>query len=91
MAADVDKTTPEDGHRARGSGSWVFRGMWTLLFVAAVPLLAFGIKYYQDTQFLKRHVSFNIFNDINTRLIHRREILTWSAFSLNLKRNEVCS
>lgn len=55
MAADVDKTTPEDGHQTPGSGSWITRGMWTLLMVTAVPLLAFGIKYYQDAQLLKRH------------------------------------
>lgn len=62
MAADVDKTIPEDeskiapqnGHRSPGSGSW--RVLWTLLIVGAVPLLAFGIKYYQDAQLLKRHV-----------------------------------
>lgn len=65
MAADVDKRTPEDesisaaqdGHRTRCSGSWISTGMWTLLIVGAVPLLAFGIKYYQDTQLVKRHVS----------------------------------
>lgn len=64
MAADVDKRKPEDesrippqnGHRSPGSGSWVYRGMWTLLLVAAVPLLAFGIKNYQDAQLVKRHV-----------------------------------
>lgn len=63
MAADVDKTTPEDaskispqnGHRCPGSGSWICKGLWTLLVVGAVPLLAFGIKYYQDAQLLKRH------------------------------------
>uniref|UniRef100_A0A673CSI9 Selenoprotein N n=1 Tax=Sphaeramia orbicularis TaxID=375764 RepID=A0A673CSI9_9TELE len=63
MAADVDKRQPDDegknsppnGHRSPGSGSWVLRRMWTLLVVSAVPLVAFGIKYYQDAQFLKRH------------------------------------
>lgn len=71
MAADVDKTSPEeeDGSRIsqqnnahqspESSGSWISRGIctgiWTLLLVCAVPLLAFGIKYYQDAQFLKRH------------------------------------
>lgn len=60
MAADVDKTTPEEkerrnGQERPGSGSWFRRGMWTLLVVSAVPLLAFGIKYYQDSQLLKRH------------------------------------
>ncbi len=64
MAADVDKTTPEDGSRippqnepqSPGSGSFISRGLWTLLLLGAVPLLAFGIKYYQDTQLLKRQV-----------------------------------
>uniref|UniRef100_A0A3Q1F5A9 Selenoprotein N n=1 Tax=Acanthochromis polyacanthus TaxID=80966 RepID=A0A3Q1F5A9_9TELE len=63
MAADVDKRTseeeskiwPQNGRRTPGSGSWIYRGMWTLLMVCAVPLLAFGIKYYQDAQLLKRH------------------------------------
>lgn len=64
MAADVDKISPENqskispqtGHRTPGSGSWISRGVWTLLIVGAVPLLAFGIKYYQDAQLFKRHV-----------------------------------
>lgn len=64
MAADVDKTTPENGskisartgHQSPGSGSWISKGLWTLLLVGAVPLLAFGAKYYQDAQLLKRHV-----------------------------------
>lgn len=63
MAADVDKTIPEDestnsrqnGDRSPSSGSWISRVIWTLLMVVAVPLLAFGIKYYQDAQFLQRH------------------------------------
>uniref|UniRef100_A0A7N8Y2R3 Selenoprotein N n=1 Tax=Mastacembelus armatus TaxID=205130 RepID=A0A7N8Y2R3_9TELE len=63
MAADVDKRIPKDEskispqneHRAPGSGSRVSRGMWSLLVVAAVPLLAFGIKYYQDAQLVRRH------------------------------------
>ncbi|MEQ2171727.1 hypothetical protein GOODEAATRI_013747 [Goodea atripinnis] len=62
MAADVDKTIPEkerrNGHNGQtspGSGSWFYRGMWTLLVVCAVPLVAFGIKYYQDSQLLRRH------------------------------------
>uniref|UniRef100_A0A8C2XLE6 Selenoprotein N n=1 Tax=Cyclopterus lumpus TaxID=8103 RepID=A0A8C2XLE6_CYCLU len=63
MAADVDKIIPEDesnvsqrnGHLSPSSGSWIFRGIWTLLILAAVPFLAFGIKYYQDAQFLQRH------------------------------------
>lgn len=72
MAADVDKRKPEDesrippqnGHRSPGSGSWVYRGMWTLLLVGAVPLLAFGIKNYQDAQLVRRHVRIHIWNDI---------------------------
>lgn len=64
MAADVDKATPENGskisaqtgHQSPGSGSWISKGLWTLLLVGAVPLLAFGLKYYQDAQLLKRHV-----------------------------------
>ncbi|MED6266846.1 hypothetical protein CHARACLAT_006140 [Characodon lateralis] len=62
MAADVDKTIPEkerrNGHNGQtnpGSGSWFYRGMWTLLVVCAVPLVAFGMKYYQDSQLLRRH------------------------------------
>jgi len=62
MAADVDKeisdkesNVRQNGHQTPGSGSWFYRGMWTLLMVFAVPLLAFGFKYYQDAQFLKRH------------------------------------
>uniref|UniRef100_A0A8D3BED6 Selenoprotein N n=1 Tax=Scophthalmus maximus TaxID=52904 RepID=A0A8D3BED6_SCOMX len=56
MAADVDnRTREEDGHRSRGSGSWMCRGMWTLLVVAAVPVLGWGVKCYQDTQLVKRH------------------------------------
>uniref|UniRef100_A0A668UCG1 Uncharacterized protein n=1 Tax=Oreochromis aureus TaxID=47969 RepID=A0A668UCG1_OREAU len=63
MAADVDKRIPEEekkispqnGKQRPGSRSWICRGMWTLLVVCAVPLFAFGIKYYQDAQLLKRH------------------------------------
>lgn len=65
MAADVDKRVGEDESRKRTqngqqtpvTGSWSCRRTWTLLLVVAVPLLAFGIKYYQDAQLLKRHVS----------------------------------
>lgn len=71
MAADVDKrfsedrskTPPRNGHQNRegsppgpGKASWMSRGIRALLFFAVVPLLAFGIKYYQDAQLLKRHV-----------------------------------
>lgn len=66
MAADVDKTTPgEDGSRNPAQngisrpgtfpGSGVWRGFWILAVVGAAPLLAYGIKYYQDCQILKRH------------------------------------
>lgn len=65
MAADVDKLHAEDGSRKsaengkapRGCGavSWVWRGLWAVLVVCAVPLLAYSIKYYQDAQLLRRH------------------------------------
>uniref|UniRef100_A0A3Q2W5Y1 Selenoprotein N n=1 Tax=Haplochromis burtoni TaxID=8153 RepID=A0A3Q2W5Y1_HAPBU len=63
MAADVDKRIPEEekkiapqnGKQSPGSRSWICRGMWTWVVVCAVPLFAFGIKYYQDAQLLKRH------------------------------------
>lgn len=83
MAADVDKIIPEDesnvsqrnGHLSPSSGSWIFRGIWTLLILAAVPLLAFGIKYYQDAQLLQRHVrsvitlhtSYKLISDANLK------------------------
>lgn len=64
MAADVDKTSPENGNNTppqAGNANWDFRsviykGLWTLILVAAVPIFALGIKYYQDAQLLKRHV-----------------------------------
>lgn len=64
MAADVDKATPENGNKTRpragnadpGSKSWVWKGLWTLTLIGAVPLFAFGVKYYQDAQLLERHV-----------------------------------
>lgn len=64
MAADVDKSIPEEekkiapqnGKQSPGSRSWICRGMWTWVVVCAVPLFAFGIKYYQDARLLKRHV-----------------------------------
>uniref|UniRef100_A0A8C7Z7M7 Selenoprotein N n=1 Tax=Oryzias sinensis TaxID=183150 RepID=A0A8C7Z7M7_9TELE len=63
MAADVDKKTSEaerktaekNGLRTPASGSRFYRGVWTLMLVCAAPLVAYGIKYYQDTQLLKRH------------------------------------
>lgn len=70
MAADVDKTAAENGRnisnrterQSPGSGSWVTRGFLTVLLVGAVPLLAFGVKYYQDAHLIKRHVrSFLLF------------------------------
>lgn len=66
MAADVDKT-PLDEDRSRDpvqngiprpgtcSGSRIWRGIWVLIMVGAAPLLAYGFKYYQDAQVLKRH------------------------------------
>lgn len=64
MAADVDKKTSEaerktaekNGLRTPASESRFYRGVWTLMLVCAAPLVAYGIKYYQDTQLLKRHV-----------------------------------
>lgn len=61
MAADVDKTVPENegntspqnGHRSPGSESRITNLVRTLLLVA-IPALAFGIKYYQDAQLIKR-------------------------------------
>uniref|UniRef100_A0A3P9Q7Q3 Selenoprotein N n=1 Tax=Poecilia reticulata TaxID=8081 RepID=A0A3P9Q7Q3_POERE len=62
MAADVDKSAPErarstgrSGQRSPGCGAWFRGGMWTLLAVCAVPLAGFGIKYYQNSQLLRRH------------------------------------
>lgn len=59
MAADVDKITLKNGTSSPHTGfrsPWIFKGVWTLFLLAAVPLLAFGVKYYQDAQLLKRHV-----------------------------------
>ncbi|CAL8287200.1 unnamed protein product [Lota lota] len=65
MAGDVDKgvareeQTEPGGHRdglpGRSKGFWITRALATLAMVSAVPVLAFGIKYYQDGQYLKRH------------------------------------
>lgn len=63
MAADVDQkitaeersVSPQNVHPSPASGSWLYRGVWTLLVVAAVPLFGFGIKHYQDLQLQKRH------------------------------------
>lgn len=70
MAADVDKSTPENGRKtpshagnaSPGSRSWICKGLWTLILVGFVPLFAFGVKYYQDAQLLKRHVRHPLFN-----------------------------
>ncbi|KAL1257842.1 hypothetical protein QQF64_011086 [Cirrhinus molitorella] len=64
MAADVDKTPagePKDDHnedcatpssrRARSR----FKQLSSLFLIAAVPLIGFCIKYYQDVQLVKRH------------------------------------
>lgn len=64
MAADVDKRTPENGSKAPphagmaspGPRSSIGKVLWTLSLVAAVPLFAFGVRYYQDAQLLKRQV-----------------------------------
>lgn len=65
MAADVDKTIPENGNNTpppqagkanSGFRSWICKGLWTVILVAAVPIFALGIKSYQDAQLLKRHV-----------------------------------
>lgn len=59
MAADVDKIALENGTTSPHTGlrsPWISKGVWTLLLLVAVPLLAFGVKYYQDAQLLKRHV-----------------------------------
>uniref|UniRef100_A0A665UYB6 Selenoprotein N n=1 Tax=Echeneis naucrates TaxID=173247 RepID=A0A665UYB6_ECHNA len=45
----------EDGQQSPRSGSWISRGLWTLLVVGAVPLLALGIRNYQDAQLVRRH------------------------------------
>lgn len=66
MAADVDKTNagdPKDDHEARASPSSrvsrprLKQTLSALFMIAAVPFFGFCIKYYQDTQLLKRHVS----------------------------------
>ncbi|CAN9502087.1 unnamed protein product [Ophioblennius macclurei] len=55
MAADVDQSVAKGKSPVRGLGWWVSRGTWTLLLLAAGPLLAFGIKKYRDAQLLKLH------------------------------------
>lgn len=53
QGGDESRTSSQNGQQSSGSG--ISRGVWTLMLAAAVPLLAFGIKYYQDSQLLKRH------------------------------------
>ncbi|CAL8296274.1 unnamed protein product [Arctogadus glacialis] len=67
MAGDVDQGAdreeqPDPGGRGLGGppsaakrGSWITRALAALAVFAVVPVLAFGIKYYQDGQQLKRH------------------------------------
>ncbi len=67
MAADVDKTPagePKDDHvdedRATPSSRRArsrFKQLSSLFLIAAVPFFGFCIKYYQDIQLVKRHVS----------------------------------
>jgi len=66
MAGDVDNGEQARGEEtlsgagARGQGLWMIRALSTLAVVSVVvvPVLAaFGLKYYQDGQLLKRHVS----------------------------------
>lgn len=65
MAADVDKSTagdPTDGHEDRATPSnrrarSRFKQLSSLFLIAAVPFIGFCIKYYQDIQLVKRHVS----------------------------------
>lgn len=64
MAGDVDNRVPEDVNKipaqndlqSPGSGSWIWKAVWTVVVIGAVPLLAFGIKYYQDARLVRRHV-----------------------------------
>nr|XP_061798833.1 selenoprotein N-like [Nerophis lumbriciformis] len=63
MAADVRKNETrqgercdgQKGHPPRGSGSWISTRACTLLLVFAVPFLAWGVKYHQEANVLKRH------------------------------------
>uniref|UniRef100_A0A3P8UTF0 Selenoprotein N n=1 Tax=Cynoglossus semilaevis TaxID=244447 RepID=A0A3P8UTF0_CYNSE len=63
MAGDVDNRVPEDVNKiparndlqSPGSGSWIWKAVWTVVVIGAVPLLAFGIKYYQDARLVRRH------------------------------------
>ena len=83
MAGDVDQGAdreeqPDPGRRGLGgppsagrSGSWITRALATLAVFAVVPVFAFAIKYYQDGQQLKRHVSIN-FERIDTSIISSR-------------------
>lgn len=63
MAADVDqgqdgdesRNYPQKGQQNPDAATWISRGLWSLFLGVALPLLAFGIKYYIDSQLLKRH------------------------------------
>ncbi|KAJ3613550.1 hypothetical protein NHX12_019797 [Muraenolepis orangiensis] len=67
MAGDVDKGEAREEKTQTGAhltgcpapglskGSWIIRALSTLAIVSLVPVLAFGVKYYQDGQLLKRH------------------------------------
>lgn len=54
----VGNTTGEDGAQSQGFARSRFCGLLPkLLIIAAVPIVAFAFKYYQDGQLLKRHES----------------------------------
>ncbi|KAJ8333172.1 hypothetical protein SKAU_G00420680 [Synaphobranchus kaupii] len=54
----VENAPGEDGLRSRRSARSRFCGLLSkLLIIAAVPIGAFGFKYYQDRQLMKRHES----------------------------------
>ncbi|KAJ8287484.1 hypothetical protein COCON_G00001430, partial [Conger conger] len=54
----VENAPGEDGLQSQGSARSRFCGLLPkLLIIAAVPIVAFAYKYYQDGQLLKRHES----------------------------------
>lgn len=69
MAGDVDKGEAREEKTQTGAnqngrpppgrskGFWIIRALSTLAIASVVPVVAFGVKYYQDGQLLKRHVS----------------------------------